>query len=192
MLLQTKLPTHNNRLSISLANGLFYALALGAASLAGSLFATTEAHAQTANSNVTTTSEIKVVRTETDANGQENTVLADPNTAPVVPGDRIVIINSYQNTGSQPAANFVTTNPIHPALAFVSVDEEWAEVSVDDGQTWGKLNALTVSAENSDAETSATVTRNAAPADVTHIRWTFPKAIAPGEKGKLTFRAVVR
>ncbi|WOE76195.1 hypothetical protein [Alterisphingorhabdus coralli] len=185
---------HNSRLYSRLANGFFYALAFSAASFGGSLVGTSEAKAQSANSNVSTTSEIKVERVETDANGQQKTVLSDPNSAPVVPGDRVVIVNSYQNTGSQAASNFVTTNPIHPALAFVSVDEDWAEVSVDDGKTWGKLNELTVAADRSDEDAAATttVTRSAAPADVTHIRWTFPKPIAPGEKGKLTFRAVVR
>lgn len=196
-------PSRKRRLSSLSANGLFYAVALGAASFTGSLFAfapvPAQALAQSAG-NVQITSEIKIERTQTDSRGRETVVLTDPNAGPVVPGDSVIIVNSYQNVGNEPATNFISVNPVNPNLAFVSVAEEWAELSVDGGKTWGKLNELTVPsdpAEQQNAQTPAAspplvINRPASPGDVTHIRWSFPEPIAPRAKGTLSFRAVVR
>ncbi|MEO1044396.1 MAG: hypothetical protein AAFX04_03030 [Pseudomonadota bacterium] len=191
--------SHKRRKFVPSANTLFYAVALATAAATGSLFAVSSAQAQT-GTNVQTTSEIKIERVQTDSSGRETRVLTSPETAPVVPGDTVVVINSYHNVGSEPATNFVSVNPINPNLAFVSVAEDWAEVSVDGGKTWGQLNQLTILADPPEqdeagppaASPPTLVRRSASAADVTHIRWRFPQAIAPGEKGKLSFRATVR
>lgn len=180
-------------------DGMFYAAALISALLMGSVFAAGSAQAQTA-SNVTITSEIKIERITTNAAGEQTAVLADPATASVVPGDTVVIVNSYVNVGASPATNFVSINPINANLAFVSVAEDWAELSIDGGRTWGKLEDLTVTEPGKiavDAEPALTtmpadITRQALPADVTHIRWSFSRPIAPQERGQVSFRAVVR
>ena len=124
-----------------------------------------------------------------------------PVTTAITPGDRLVFINAYRNTGRQPVNGFVVNNPVHPAVALTEVQEDWATVSVDGGKTFGKLTDLTVTEveeidETEDGETSpavpATATRAAVPADVTHIRWTFAAPIAPGEAGELRFRGIVK
>ena len=84
--------------------------------------------------NVRIESTIKVERTEQDANGNTKTTLADPASVKVIPGDRLVFINAYRNTGAEPVSGFVVNNPVHPAVALTEVQEDWAMVSVDGGE----------------------------------------------------------
>ncbi len=165
-------------------NTLFYAIALGLAALLGSAMATSaaaQASAPTGAKAVEISSEIQVERT--DANGKAE--LVAPSDVTVVPGDRLLFTLTYRNAGSTPAANFVAVNPVHKAVRFTGVDEDWAAVSVDGGKTWGKLSALAV-----DDGTGGT--RPAQGDDVTHIQWKFAGAIPAGKSGKLRFRGVVK
>lgn len=165
--------------------------------------APTSAAAQAAvdpRSNVTIESIAQVERIEKDANDGDVTKLYSPADVKVIPGDRLVFTNSYRNTGAVPVTGFVVNNPIHPAVSFSQVMENWALVSVDGGKNFGKLVELTVAVlpeETEEGDTASAVseapaTRAAQPSDVTHIRWAFSKAIASGASGKLEFRGVVK
>lgn len=151
-------------------------------------------------SNVKIESLAQVERIEKDANGNDISKLFSPTDVKVIPGDRLVFTNSYRNTGVVPVTGFVVNNPIHPAVSFAEVSEDWALVSVDGGKSYGKLVDLTVAVspeQVEEGEASAEVTdlatiRAAQPSDVTHVRWSFPKAIASGASGKLKFRGVVK
>lgn len=151
-------------------------------------------------SNVKIESIAQVERTEKDADGAEVSKLYSPADVKVIPGDRLVFTNSYRNTGPVPVTGFVVNNPIHTAVSFTEVEEGWAVVSVDGGKTYGKLVDLTVamiSSETDEGDSTAadketSTSRAALPSDVTHIRWIFPEAIAPGASGKLQFRGVVK
>lgn len=151
-------------------------------------------------SNVKIESIAQIERTEKDANGNDVSKLYSPADVKVIPGDRLIFTNSYRNTGAIPVTGFVVNNPVHPAVSFAEVSESWALVSVDGGNSFGKLTDLTVSVspeklvegETSGEATETTTTRAAQPSDVTHIRWTFTKAIASGASGKLKFRGVVK
>ena len=103
----------------------------------------------------------------------------------VVPGDRLLFVLSYRNNGAAPAANFVVTNPLPPAVAFSGTEDARADVSVDGGHSWGKLATLQV------RESDGTM-RAARADDVNSIRWAFAQPIPAGEAGRLTFRGVVR
>ena len=177
----------------SSASALFYAAALAGAALTGGLFASGTANAQAQvtqqRATVSIRSEIWVERNVSE-NGSDKTELLDPKKVTVIPGDKLIIYNFYENEGSTPRDNYIATNPLHPAIAFVSVDEEWAQVSVDGGKTWGKLPDLTKLETVADGIESQS--RAASPGDVTHVRWRFTKPLAPGEKGRLTFRGIVR
>lgn len=128
---------------------------------------------------------IRVERTGESENGETVTELLDPATVKVVPGDRLLFINRYQNVGDKNVTGFVVNNPVHKAVAFVEVLEDWALVSVDGGQNFGKLPELSVT--DGDQASRPTVT-----ADVTHIRWVLPSPIAPGASGELRFRGTVK
>jgi hypothetical protein len=141
------------------------------------------------------TSTASIERVETDSQGATKTVLKSPSQVAIVPGDKVVFMLDYLNEGQDPASGFRATNPMPGAIQFVSVSEDWAEVSVDGGANWGKLSALTVTdkpASNVTVEAATSAPRAATAADVTHVRWVFAEAIAPGKKGTLSYVGVVK
>jgi uncharacterized repeat protein (TIGR01451 family) len=133
---------------------------------------------------------VKIERTELDAAGKEKTVLRDPKDVVIVPGDRVLFTLSVSNSGSEPASGFRAVNPIPGAVTFIAVAEDWAEVSVDNGINWGKLSAMSVKTKA--ADTGIETARAAAAEDVTHVRWVFAEAIAPGAKNSVSYRGVVK
>lgn len=135
-----------------------------------------------AGNDVALTSAVFVEKT-IEAQGRAKVVLEEPKL--VVPGDKLVFVLSYTNRGVAPATDFVVTNPMPGAVAFQSTPDQAAVVSIDGGKAWGPLASLKVK------ESDGTV-RGARPEDVTHVRWTFAKAIPAGQGGKLSFRGVVR
>jgi uncharacterized repeat protein (TIGR01451 family) len=148
------------------------------------------AYAFAGSDDVTLASEAMIERSETDAAGRELTVLKNPKDVVIVPGDRVVFTLKYANKGELPANGFRATNPMPGPVQFVAANEDWAEVSVDGGQTWGKLSDLTVQAKGADG--ASIVTRAAGPQDVTHVRWVFATAIAPGSQGSVSYRGVIK
>jgi len=138
-----------------------------------------------AQSDVAISSVVMVERSDADG----KVTLEKPQDVTVVPGDRLLFTLSYANTGSEPADNFVATNPMPGAVRFDTAREDWAELSVDGGRSWGKLADLTVTET---AEDGTQTTRPATSEDVTHVRWVFTDPIAPGAKGDLEFHGTVR
>jgi uncharacterized repeat protein (TIGR01451 family) len=169
-----------------------FALALAISISSGTIIAPGQVHAQAAAvaQPVTLTSDVKIERVEVDASGKEKITLYTPKDVAVVPGDKVVFTLEVVNTGNLPAAGFRATNPMPGAVQFASVAEDWAEVSVDGGKGWGKLGALKVRTKDSQGATE--VERAAGPEDVTHVRWVFAEAIAPGASRKLSYRGVVK
>ena len=153
------------------------------------------ARAQTASipaNPVNLSSEVKIERTEKDANGKEITLLRDPKDVVIVPGDKVLFTLNVVNSGSEPAAGFRATNPIPAAVTFVAVDQDWAEVSVDGGVSWGKIGTLMINNSTEATDNSAVPLRAAGPEDVTHVRWVFADAIASGGKSSVSYRGVVK
>lgn len=189
------------------AEKLAYAAALGAAALSGSAIAVAlggQAHAQSAPT-VTLSSKAMVERTEKAPDGSERTVLKSPGEVIITPGDFVRFELTYVNKGAEPATGFRATNPMPGAIRFVEAPEPWALVSADGGKSFGKLGELSITerieeAAQYDEETgqkiadarSEDVTRLATAADVTHVRWVFADAIAPGAKGSVSYRGVVK
>lgn len=101
----------------------------------------------------------------------------------VVPGTEVQYVVSYKNATDNTAGNVAIINPIPKELEYVSASGAGtAEVSVDDGKSYGPLATLTVSGTDGKA-------RPAKPSDVTHVRWRFEAPLKPGDEGKVTFRA---
>lgn len=128
-------------------------------------------------------SEVFVERSVEQADGSVTVTLEAPSR--VVPGDSLIFVLNYENTGSQSAENFVVTNPMPQAVAFVEVIDEGAVYSVDGGETFGRLTELRIASENG-------IERDAQAVDVSHVRWTLTDPISPGATGQLRFRGVVR
>lgn len=139
--------------------------------------------------SVSLSSKVEVERAVPQPDGSYKTVLVDPKTVSIVPGDTLEFTLSYHNQAAAPATGFRAVNPMPAVVRFVSVVEDWAEVSVDGGKTWGQLASLRV--KSADAA-GGEVERAASAGDVTHVRWVFAQPIPPGSVGKLTFRGVVK
>jgi hypothetical protein len=186
-----------------------YAFALIAAAASGSLLASaTSAKAQApvaaaaaaqSKPAVSLSSEVLIERKVVDAAGKETVSLKKPGEVVIVPGDRVVFKTSYKNNGVDAATGFRATNPMPGPIQFVAAREDWAEVSVDGGVTWGKLAALMVSpkaealAEGA-APTAAPapIARAATEADVTHVRWVFNDPIPAGAGGEVSYIGFVK
>ena len=102
-----------------------------------------------------------------------------------VPGDRIVIILEYRNTGRQPLSGLVLNNPVPQGVAYrgPAPSSPTPEVSTD-GATYGSLASLRVR--------TPTGVRAASPDDVTAVRWRLAAPLAAGAQGKLAFQAVLK
>ena len=197
-------------LTSKMAGNLGYAVALAAAALSGSAMAivmSAQAHAQSApaGKGVTLSSEAMVERVVKAADGSETTVLKSPKDVIVTPGDTVVFTLTYENKGAQPVTGFRATNPMPGAIRFIEAAESFAVVSADGGKTFGKLGELQVTERSEedavyDEDTGQKIsdavsedrTRAVTAADVTHVRWVFAEAIAPGSKGSVSYRGIVK
>lgn len=120
---------------------------------------------------------------ETYEPGKDGTMQAVLKPAALVtPGDRLVYVISYRNGGRQPVSDFIITNPIAAGIEFSGGESSGAEMSVDDGRSWGPLVRLTVRKADG-------ASRPAQRADVTHLRWRFDQPLAPGAAGQVRFKA---
>jgi uncharacterized repeat protein (TIGR01451 family) len=105
--------------------------------------------------------------------------------AKVVPGSEVVYEITYNNSGTQNATGVTINNPVPSGLELVGQGETPAtSVSVDGGVTYGKLAELFVLGKVGEP-------RPARMGDVTNLRWVVAQ-LAPGAKGKVTFRAKVK
>lgn len=166
---------------------IFVSVAGFAVDVSGTAMAATDASQK---QGVTITSEAVIERVVVDDNGQESVQLKQPKDVVVVPGDKVKFTNSYANNGIDPAEGFRATNQIPNAVRFVEVQEDWAEVSVDGGVTWGKLPDLRVNVAPTEGEVA--VTRPAIAADVTHVHWIFDDPVAPGANGSVSYTGIVK
>jgi uncharacterized repeat protein (TIGR01451 family) len=115
--------------------------------------------------------------------GTKSIVLQKPDM--VVPGDNLVFVVHYKNTGASTANNFVVTNPMPSAVAFNGTADGLEIVSVDGGQSWGILGSLKIAQPEG-------ASRAATRADVTHIKWNMNQPLTAGAEGKLIFRGIVK
>lgn len=129
------------------------------------------------------TSNIFVEKQQKKADGSYSVNLVKPDV--IVPGDQLVFVVRYRNTGTEPASNFTVTNPMPKAVVFSGTSDGMELVSIDGGKSWGKLSQLRVA--NADG-----TSRPALMSEVTHIKWNLNQTLTAGAEGKLIFRGVVR
>jgi uncharacterized repeat protein (TIGR01451 family) len=99
----------------------------------------------------------------------------------VVPGDRVRVTLNFTNDRAAPVAGVKLVNPIPDGLTFDdTADTSGFSVSIDGGKTFDALTALTV-------PVAGAAPRTAAKADVTHVRWLWSDAIAPGQSRSVAF-----
>ncbi len=129
-------------------------------------------------------SEVKLEKRVAAADGTTRIALVKADK--IVPGDQVVFVLTYRNTGTQPIANLVLANPVPANIAYRAANPGSAapELSVD-GKTFGPLSGLRVA-------TAAGASRAAAPDDVTTVRWRLASPVAAGAQGQLAFQAVIK
>jgi uncharacterized repeat protein (TIGR01451 family) len=101
-----------------------------------------------------------------------------------VPGDEVLYVITYRNSGDEAATNVAINNELPDEIVLASTEDDPTAVSVDNGQTFGRLGELTVITDEGDV-------RQAQWADVTNLRW-IVDSLAPGASGSVSYRARVR
>ncbi len=123
-----------------------------------------------------------VERVHTDINGRARRTLASATRA--APGDQVLVVVNWRNEGRGAVEGIALTKAV-PRGAFVTAPDPSMQVSVDGGQRWGRLEELWL-------PTGLGGVRRAVTADITHIRWTSPTRLSPGETARLSYRATMR
>jgi len=151
------------------------------------LFCTSAMAAEKGAFRLASRSEVDVV--EVNAKGEKEVKRVDAAKAKVVPGDTVIFTNVYENVGSEPVTKAVINNPVPEHTVYVDKTAEVkgarAEFSIDGGKTYGLPKTLMVVGTDGKA-------KQAQASDYTHIRWTIEKAVAPGAKGSVSFKAKVK
>jgi uncharacterized repeat protein (TIGR01451 family) len=129
------------------------------------------------------TSKVLVESKQRAADGTTRVALVAAKRA--VPGDRVVFVLAYRNTGTQPLSNIVFDNPVPHGVAYRAPlpGTPAPELSVD-GRTFASLDRLSVATRGG--------ARAAAADDVTHVRWRLVRPLAPGAEGEFAFQAALK
>lgn len=134
---------------------------------------------------LTSTAKQEVVETDAEGNRQVKRVAA----AKVVPGDEVIYVIEFENTGAEAAGNIVIRNPVpghtrYKAGSAAGSDTE-ISYSIDGGKTFDTPENLAVTADDG-------TTRPAKTTDYTAVRWIYTKALQPGDKSSVEYRVVVK
>lgn len=133
--------------------------------------------------NVRTSASVFVEREFAQPNG-ERRIRLEP-VQQVKPGENLIYIVEYRNTGSAPVQGFTVTNPLPRTIRLAQTSDSSEQVSIDGGRSWGQLSVLRVYQPR-------VGWRPAYPDDVTHLRWRVDDRLMQGESRRIAFRATVR
>lgn len=127
------------------------------------------ASAATPSAPVSLSISVQKEKRETAADG--TTVFSLVPAGTVVPGDRLVYILTYVNSGKEPASNVVIDYPLPQGVSYRAGAEGTARplVSADGVHFASSIH----------------------PAGVKALRWQIPAAVAPGSKGQVSFTATL-
>lgn len=147
------------------------------------LLALSGSAAALASGDVRTRASIFVERIDPEGSGARR-VRLEP-ARQVSPGERLIYVVEYRNTGKRPVQGFTVTNPLPRTVRLDETMDGSELVSIDGGRSWGLLSAFRVPLGDGSW-------RPANPDDVTHLRWQVGDRLMQGETRRVTFRAIVR
>ena len=129
------------------------------------------------------TAEQRVLREVVTVTEDGERVVTEAPAAMVAPGDRVIYRLSYRNEGTAPATGLKLVMPVPKDIAFVpgSAEGPGAVSYSVDGEAYGALDAL-----------SLPDGRAATPGDVRALRWTLAEPLAPGGRGEIAYKGVLR
>jgi hypothetical protein len=104
-----------------------------------------------------------------------------------VPGEEVIVTNTFSNVSKKPADKLVLTNPIAADLRLKNAwgDNAVITYSVDGGKVFDAAETLKV--KGADGQM-----RSAKPEDFTHVRWVMRNSLAVGASTAVGFNALVR
>lgn len=106
-----------------------------------------------------------------------------------VPGQEVIYVLTYRNTGKEAVSNVVVANPVPKELTYVAHSAKGNnarfEVSVDGGKEFATLETLVI--KNADGST-----RPATAADVTDLRWIVSIPLKAGAEGSVMYRTILK
>jgi len=106
-----------------------------------------------------------------------------------VPGSQVIYTTRFTNKGTKPAGNVVINNPIPENTVFVSGSAFGAGTaitySVNGGKSYDLPNKLKIKIPGG-------TERTAESRDYTHIRWRYVGELAPGKRGEVGFRVLIK
>ncbi|WP_209347462.1 hypothetical protein [Pontixanthobacter sp. CEM42] len=97
-------------------------------------------------------------------------------------GDRVILLVKWKS--NSPDTSFTVSSAVPTELAFERSSLRSQDISVDGGQTWGRIGDLSID--------DGSGLRRASVEDVTHLRWTITRGMAARGKGTITYSAIVR
>ncbi|MBI5845278.1 MAG: hypothetical protein HZB23_11485 [Deltaproteobacteria bacterium] len=134
---------------------------------------------------LTSLAEKEVVVTDASGKAVKKLVAAEK----VIPGDEIIYSVSFRHVSDKPAEKVVLDNPVPEHMIYVPGSAEGRDTSitfsVDGGKTYHPEKDLRVKKADG-------TYRPAMPEDYTGVRWTLKKAVRPGEKGRVSFKAKLK
>lgn len=122
-----------------------------------------------------------VERVTADINGRPRRILSE--TGRAASGDQMIVVVHWRNDGRDTVRDRMIVRPV-PRGAQIDLTDPSMEVSVDGGTHWGRVDTLWL-------PTPLGGIRRATATDISHVRWRLP-AGAPGETGRLSYRATMR
>lgn len=129
--------------------------------------------------------ETKVLKTEAVKLPSGGTTERQVAAQKAVPGDPMVYVLAYRNTGAAPAADVVLASPVPATMIYRGAGAgAEPEVSID-GVRFARLADLSVTGPGG-------VRRAARLSDVTHVRWRIVDPIPAGATGEVSFHAALR
>ncbi|MDJ0919752.1 MAG: hypothetical protein QNI84_01380 [Henriciella sp.] len=135
---------------------------------------------------LTASQTVELAMVSEDENGERQVIytIADE----IAPGSELRYVLSYDNQADVAATDVRLVMPVPTEITLIegSADQAVATVtySADNGATFTSRDSLTV-LEDGELKPASTE-------DITHLRWTFAEAIAPGASGKLTYSGILQ
>ncbi|MDH5611777.1 MAG: hypothetical protein OEY66_04910 [Gammaproteobacteria bacterium] len=127
----------------------------------------------------------QVIKKDKDGNITYDYV--EPKTA--LPGDIMMYSITFENIGNDSAENIVINDPVPNNSKYrvgsAAGENTMISFSIDGGKNFGNPEELVVKDKNGKEWT-------AKPESYTHIRWVYNKALAPGQKGEITFKTQIK
>ncbi len=115
---------------------------------------------------------LSVMKEQRKAAADGTTTVSLVSAVHTVPGDRLVYVLTYVNTGQKPVSGMVFDYPLPKGVTYrAAADGSPAPQVSSDGSHFG--------APSGDLST------------VTALRWQVPGEVAPGAQGKITFKATL-